>query len=275
MQKFGIKNYRAEIITFYSLAACALIVAAFFDLKIDISLNNTSSFVANWFAQTGEIPSSLLLVTATAVLAKCSEAKWLKCVGAVGCLVSGGYLGDYVQRRLFADTEFSFGFGIIYGIGVALLFMLAFHFIPIPENIHRPLVIISLIALAGTGVAAAMVSGMKALWGRVRFRDLDSSYSQFTAWYVINGNNGSHSFPSGHTNSAGAAYFAMFLPFVSENARRHYRLCFWSAFAFASTVAATRLVMGAHYLSDVTVGGTIAFSCMLIGMAVFEKISSR
>ncbi|MEJ2105026.1 MAG: phosphatase PAP2 family protein, partial [Ignavibacteriaceae bacterium] len=39
---------------------------------------------------------------------------------------------------------------------------------------------------------------VKIIWGRVRFRDLDALYSQFTSWYLPQGITGFDSFPSGH-----------------------------------------------------------------------------
>ena len=43
------------------------------------------------------------------------------------------------------------------------------------------------------------------------------------------------------------------------------------AFIYTITVAFTRLVMGAHYLSDVAVGNAVAFTCIIIAIAYLEK----
>jgi membrane-associated phospholipid phosphatase len=275
MKTFSLKNYTAEIVTFYVLAAAALGVAAAYDLKLDIALNNTSSFVANWFADTGEIPGYLLMLSAGGILAKCLSNKWLKALFFIGTLGAGVYLGDYVARRLLADTAFRTGYGVLYGLGTALLFLLALHFIPVPERLRKPLVLIALIGLCGYGVSSGIINLMKMLWGRVRFRDLTDGYGAFTAWYVINGNTGAHSFPSGHTGSAGTTYFLMFLPYVSEKWRKRSALCFGAAFTYTTLVAATRLIMGAHYLSDVAVGGTVIFTCVLVCLCVYRKLLPR
>ncbi len=42
------------------------------------------------------------------------------------------------------------------------------------------------------------IQGVKYFWGRVRFRELDAAFSQFTPWYLPQGITGSDSFPSGH-----------------------------------------------------------------------------
>ena len=275
MNTFSLKNFRAGIILFYALAAAALGVAAVYDLKIDIALNHTSSFVANWFADTGEMPGYLLLLAVGGVLVRCLQNKWLKALFAVGTIGAGVYLGDYVARRLFVNNDFRVGYGVLYGLGAALLFLLALHFIPVPERLRKPLILMAVIGLCGYGVSSGIINLLKMVWGRVRFRDLTDGYGAFTAWYVINGNTGDHSFPSGHTGSAGVTYFLMFLPFVSEKWQKRAYWCFAAAFLYTSVVAATRLVMGAHYLSDVTVGGTVVFTCVLAGLAAHQKLLPR
>ncbi len=275
MKPLSLKNYRTEIILFYVLAAAAMAVAAVYDLKIDIALNNPKSFVANWFADTGEMPGYLLLLAAGGVLATHLKNRWLKALFYIGTLGAGVYLGDYVARRLFADTALRTGYGVLYGLGTAVLLLLALRLIPVPERLVKPLVLLALIGICGYGVSSGIINLMKMLWGRVRFRDLTEDYEAFTAWYTVNGNTGAHSFPSGHTGSAGVSYFLMVLPFLSEKWQKRGHLCFGAAFTYTTLVAATRLVMGAHYLSDVAVGGTVVFTCVLISLAVYRKLLPR
>ncbi|MCD7796950.1 MAG: hypothetical protein LUG95_04925 [Clostridiales bacterium] len=63
-----IKKYRPYIITFYILSAISLVVASFYDLQIDISLNNPDNIFAQWLRNTGEMPSRLICPLAGAVL---------------------------------------------------------------------------------------------------------------------------------------------------------------------------------------------------------------
>ena len=275
MEPFSLKRYRAGLILFYALAAAAMAVATGYDLKIDIALNAPSNFIANWFADTGEIPGYLLLLSVGGVLAKCLQNKWLKGLFILGTIGAGVYLGDYVAGRIFENNDLRFGYGVLYGLGVALLFLLALRFIPVPERLRVPLILMAVIGLCGYGVSSGIINLMKTVWGRVRFRDLNDSYEAFTAWYVINGDTGAHSFPSGHTGSAGVTYYLLFLPYVSEKWQKRRYLCFAAAFVYTSTVAATRLIMGAHYLSDVTVGGTVVFTCVLVSLAAYRRLLPR
>lgn len=275
MKKSLIKLYKKEIILFYLLAAVSLITASFADLKIDILLNNTASITANWFARTGDMPAYLLTVLAAAFAAKCARKKWLKALLIAACLCAGAYSGEWFAGRMFAPDSFQKIFGCVFGVCTALAVLLVLHFITIDADTKKPLFIIAVVALGVFVLQAGLVEIMKTLWGRARFWELDPDYSQFTDWYIINGNNGLYSFPSGHTAGAGMCYLVMLLPAVSEKCTKHKTLLFAAAVVYTSVVALTRLMMGAHFLSDVTFGGVISFSCTLLGALVFEKFERR
>jgi membrane-associated phospholipid phosphatase len=105
------------------------------------------------------------------------------------------------------------------------------------------------------------VQPLKVFWGRVRFRDLDALYSDFTPWYLPNGITGSESFPSGHS-SMGFILISFFILFRDKNTASKY-----SAYIFiigwAFLVAAGRIITGAHFLSDVVVGSAGMIFCYL------------
>lgn len=267
-----LKKYRTEIIVFYVLAAAATVVASFFDLKIDIALNDPSNPFAVWLYRTGEFPSRLICPIAGAVIFRCTDKKAVAAIGAALCLGGSAYMGYYIGKHFFVE-EYRMAFSLLWGIGFGVAALYAVRFVTVPDEFKRPLFTAAVI---GVGVMTAQlltVDIMKNLWGRVRFRDLLSSGScdGFTAWFVINGKNGNKSFPSGHTAGAGMSYLLMLLPFIDKKREKYRAVYFWCPFIYTSAVALTRLVMGAHYLSDVTVGGVIAFSCVLVGIKVYEK----
>ena len=267
-----LKKYRTEIIVFYVLAAAAMVVASFFDLKIDIALNDPSNPFAVWLYRTGEFPSRLICPIAGAVIFRCTDKKAVAAIGAALCLGGSAYMGYYIGKHFFVE-EYRMAFSLLWGIGFGVAALYAVRFVTVPDKFKRPLFTAAVI---GVGVMTAQlltVDIMKNLWGRVRFRDLLSSGScdGFTAWFVINGKNGNKSFPSGHTAGAGMSYLLMLLPFIDKKREKYRAVYFWCPFIYTSAVALTRLVMGAHYLSDVAVGGVIAFSCVLVGIKVYEK----
>lgn len=72
------------------------------------------------------------------------------------------------------------------------------------------------------------------------------------------------SFPSGHTCAAGMTYALIMLPDVLGIRNKGVRaLCWIFPVAFTAVVAISRIVVGAHFFSDVLFGGTIAFLSMM------------
>ncbi len=267
-----IKSYRKNIILFYAAAVISLAIAAFFDLKTDIWLNNPENPFSIWLYNTGEIPCRLIMPFAGAVIFYTADKKWQKIAGFLVNIGGSAYMGTYIAKHFFVE-ENQLAFGIVYGIGFGVMLHLFGRLVNIPERLKKPLFILAVTGIIVMCVQLSLIEGMKYLWGRVRFRDLlaQGSYDAFTPWYVINGINGNKSFPSGHTAGAGMSYLLMLVPFVFDKWKNRKQLCFWLPCIYTSTVAFTRLVMGAHYLSDVTVGGIVSFSVVLIAMAVLQK----
>jgi membrane-associated phospholipid phosphatase len=110
----------------------------------------------------------------------------------------------------------------------------------------------------------------KNLWGRVRFVNLYSDYSNFTPWYVINGYNGHKSFTSYHS-----AMGWMFLPLIIYlKDIKHYikwigiiLIIFWGSF-----VSISRVLIGAHYMSDILFPTMLSF---VIVHVMYEKVYRR
>lgn len=267
-----INKYRPYIIFFYSASVISLIAAAFFDLKLDIFLNNPENPIAVWFRNTGEIPGRMVCPLAGAVLFYTCEGKLKKLFGLIVNLGGSAYLGYYLGKYFFND-EFRMPFSILFGLGTGIVILYAMRFIHIPQNTATVLRKIAFLGIVIMFVQITAIEGLKYLWGRVRFRDLIAagSYDAFTPWYKINGINGNKSFPSGHTAGAGMSYLMMFFPFLSEKWNKKYSLCFIIPCIYTSIVAFTRLVMGAHYLSDVTAGGIVSFTIVLIFIYYYEK----
>jgi membrane-associated phospholipid phosphatase len=112
----------------------------------------------------------------------------------------------------------------------------------------------------GLGISSWLaVSLLKLAWGRVRYRDLTPSAGDFSAWYAPQGWTGHASFPSGH-----AALGWLLLPslLIWPRGSTGYRWAFALSLGWGSFVAASRVVIGAHYLSDVLFSSALAFGVM-------------
>ncbi len=267
-----VKKYKFNIIFFFTAVAAALIAAAFIDLKLDIALNNPENIIAIWFKNTGEIPARLICPFAGTVLFYTYKNKSDQIAGFIIAIGGSAYLGYYIGKYFFLE-ENRMLFSIIYGIGFGIMCLIIGNYINIPDKYKSIMRIIAITGIITMFVQIAAIEGMKYLWGRVRFRDLlvAGSYDAFTPWYQLNGINGNKSFPSGHTAGAGMSYLMMLFPYISEKWKNRKQLCFWLPCVYTSIVAFTRLVMGAHYLSDVAMGGAVSFAVILTAMKILDK----
>lgn len=139
-------------------------------------------------------------------------------------------------------------------------------------------------------VANVLVILIKDPAGRMRYRAMNSTIGQsmggfanFTPWYELTGNNdvfvskeifgysdGFKSFPSGHTCAAGMVYSLIMLIDVLDIKKTWQKACIWGgAVVFTMLVAVSRIVVGAHFFSDVLFGGTLAFVSMIIAREIF------
>lgn len=267
-----LKKYKNNIIFFFAAAIAALIAAVFCDLQLDIALNNPENIFAIWFKNTGEIPSRLICPFAGTILFYTYKDKLQQIAGFIIAIGGSAYFGYYIGKYFFLD-ENRMLFSIIYGLGFGIVCLIIGKFITIPSKYRDIMRAIAITGIIVMFVQIAAIEGMKYLWGRVRFRDLlaAGSYDAFTPWYKPNGINGNKSFPSGHTAGAGMSYLMMFFPYLSKKWEKKAQICFWLPCIYTSVVAFTRLVMGAHYLSDVTMGGIVSFIIVIAAMKIFEK----
>lgn len=125
---------------------------------------------------------------------------------------------------------------------------------------------------------------VKSPMGRMRFRGMHllDDYSYFTPWYQVSTARelleGSglvkdcfKSFPSGHTFSAGMSYILIMLPDVFQRFRttRGKILSYVVPVCYTGFVGFFRIAAGAHFFSDVLVGGTLAYLAVQIFRYVF------
>ena len=267
-----LKKYRVYIIVFYILSAASLITASFIDLKLDIFLNNPNTAFGLWFEGMGEMPCRLICPAAGTIIFYLAEKKALKIFGLIVSLGGSAYAGYHISYYFFPDHPISyFGWGIGLFFGLIILYLA--QFITFDNDLKKAFIILSVAGIIIMFVQLGLIEIIKMLFGRFRFREMLKlgSFEMFTPWFKPNGINGHKSFPSGHTAGASMSYLLMLVPFVSEKWKNRKALCFLIPFVHTSIVAFTRLIEGAHFLSDVTVGGTIGFTTVIVGIYILDK----
>ena len=136
------------------------------------------------------------------------------------------------------------------------------------------------VTMASIVIAILLVQVVKNPMGRMRYRAMNviGDFSGYTPWYVAHGqpdktwmretfgtSDAFKSFPSGHTRAAAATFYLIALADVIGVTNKRRRAALWCfAILFTGLVALSRIMVGAHFFSDVLVGGTIGFAvCML------------
>ena len=74
------------------------------------------------------------------------------------------------------------------------------------------------------------------------------------------------SFPSGHVANAATLLLLVLLPKLRASLQSYGGILFWTAALWTSFVALTRIMMGAHFLTDTVVGWAITVGLGVLGL---------
>jgi undecaprenyl-diphosphatase len=155
--------------------------------------------------------------------------------------------------------------GIITLLSVGLFFLLMKLSYKIKKETYDKFKTVTLICFIGIISQLTIIYLMKIMWSRVRFFELDENFGNFTRWYIINWFEGTGtSFPSGHTSGAtNIMYLTLFAPLITDDKKKHV-LVEGLCFLFIALTAISRMVLGVHYLSDVTAAFAITYVLHII-----------
>ncbi len=164
----------------------------------------------------------------------------------------------------------------------------------INKDVMNKLLIFAVVLIILMAVTTILIQILKYVWARQRFRTMTteneaftellavygSNFEGFTPWYLpqsifqldlhtdeymeafkLIDDGAFKSFPSGHTAAASALFSMILLPDIFETLNtKKYKWIFWTVPAvYTVCVGFSRILMGAHYLSDVVAGGFIGF----------------
>ena len=138
------------------------------------------------------------------------------------------------------------------------------------------------IAFVAIGTAL-LINIIKIPWGRARMRLIvqTGNESYFTPWWKAGGtlkrqlmaegvsSDEFRSFPSGHTACAACAMLTALLPTLNKRLRGKTLRCFLPGAAWTLLVAVSRICMGAHFLTDVTMATLVFLGMAGLGVWLF------
>jgi len=244
------------------LYAALLGIAGIYDLQISKLLFNEHSGWAKVIEDYGELPGIITLLIAIFIYQKkkkhSSNARTI--LYSTILLYSAFMLFTYMGSLLLKPIGGSPTHRIIFGLVLTFLSVLLVKrlYVSFSEEVFNFSKVALLMGVFGY---VLFVQPLKLFWGRVRFRDLDAFYNNFTNWYIPNGITGNESFPSGHT-AMGFVLISYFVLLRNKNLFARYSVHLF-ILLWAIAVAASRVVIGAHYFSDVIVGSMGMVFCFL------------
>lgn len=241
---------------------------AFTDLQISISVVNQNSEWAIFLENFGEIPGLFVLWYSVHIyLAQYSSKSRLRKIAfSIILFLAASFLSAYLVVVLYKGITGDYAFLNEYKFAVVtviLILNLLLHIqirkLKIPNYLKQFSKISVMLSVYGY---LCLIQPIKHLWGRVRFRDLECFYTNFTPWFLPNGINDNQSFPSGHS-----AMSWMILPLLLLviNKSRKVKISFLILIVFwGISVSLSRVVIGAHYASDILFGSSIIITVFLI-----------
>lgn len=226
------------------------------DLWISINLYNPTSIWSNFLERFGEIPGLLVVLIGshiyivtlnsssnskkilfTSFLLTTSTLVTIYIFFAISKGISGNSLFFNSNKNYFYFTA------ILLNIITTYLFRKRYKF-------SKNIILYSRVSFNMFFFGYLLfVEPLKIFWGRIRFRDLAENYSNFSAWYIPHGFTGNDSFPSGHA-AMGWMMIALFVLFTDKSYRIRLLLK-GLIISWAIAVSVSRVIIGAHYASDV------------------------
>ena len=288
------------IIICFVFCAVLVITAVFPQIDYSVSAALTSlpvsypvgNFLEIWIEPVPLLPMCFVIAMLVVCLFRTKEKKVLMRVIGSGALVGGVVLGEQVVFRIVQyyckldditkpwidlDTpvvsDQIWVTAVCTLAGAVIMFICVLAATKIKQNILKKTERVLAVCVIVLMAELSIVSGLKHLWGRMRYRYWAQTDNGFFPWYTFNGspeNDNFKSFPSGHTANS-----MLLLPMTfifdalgREKAGRILRGCH---IVWMIVVMTSRIMAGAHFLSDVCGGALVSIFIVTVTAALTFK----
>lgn len=236
--------------------AAGFYAGARWDLFIDETLYDPQSVFAVIFEAFGWYPAFLPIILFMGLwVAARGSSMWKRVGGGFLALVGVGVLyyaaWHYLEKRSWAAGLSDYRTWIWLAAGVVVLVLFAVWLFRLQEGTRQRLAFFGLAGSAYMIANQVVVYAVKLVWRRPRFDDMLASdtLSDFMPWYQPLGPGGS-SFPSAHTANAAGIFMLVVLCDIYPSLARYRKLFYVLCWGYIAAMAAARIIMGRHFLSD-------------------------
>ena len=257
----------------FSAGLLLLLFFTFTDLQISMTVATKPAW-ARVLEVIGEIPFTVLSITACAILMRFRTRK-NKALSLLSALCAGvlffflAFMGGFMTWNYLTDNLGEISKIWIPVIGILMAAAAIWVDSRVPASCRSKALRFAAVALLYFVLVLVVMNSLKTVWGRMRFREMTDPLVEFTRWYQIVPRGGFDnvyaSFPSGHSmNSAGVILLTLLPPIIPALKDREKALHIF-VYIWCAVVGISRVFMGAHFASDVTVG-------ILLSLAIFEVL---
>ncbi len=300
MEKFIKKRIFGIPLAFYYLIALIclvlIIIGSFLDKDISMALYDKSNAYGSFFESFGTLIGYMMIPCGASCLfigLKDDKRWWIKLI-AWALLIVAVFASAYVyggslcvskeEYGLLVDALPAYGFAFFtMGLSVLLTFMF------VNKKDKRMLIVVGSIILLSMALQLALLNlFLKYLACRPRWRylmgdaiDQNGVNESFRAWwemqpFAFSSGDYHKSWPSGHTATAMIVTCLPLLSLVEEKKHKYTMLVFaLIGFIYAFSVAFSRIVAGAHFLSDVAFGGLFSVLGIIASYFIVEALDKK
>ena len=273
------------------------VMGSFFDYQINDALFHNLDTFGLILSATGTIPGYGVLafmgggLLFFGIKRKFPHVAWkVTClVFAPICLAAFIYFSgkEFFSRNGFYFLDINPLFGYLFVVPVAGGIGYLGYYLTSKTDNENLWKIYLLIVIAITVALVGGVTLLKEIFHRPRFRAIMTSGVaglDYHPWYVRCANykdfifagvnkEDFKSFPSGHAGTC--AVFMMFMVFLPQINKKYQKMqipCFYIGLAWTLLISFSRMYVGAHYLSDVSMGALLSIACLYAAKVVMEKV---
>lgn len=270
---------------FLSVVIIGFIIGTFFDFEISSALYHKNNFFGLFFAAYGQLPFNLGFAISGAIMflisLKTNKKIWiiwgilLNLLSLVLCTIS----------PLLYIKNFTWGLSLIISFILIIICDYLIYLYLKDVEVKRLIKYLKFLLLVLI-LQMMAINLIKLWWGRPRMRMIvtrEDAY--FVPWYILDNGLKDNllqqgvaleelkSFPSGHTSAATCILAYSLLPLVknSDNKKTANR-CLAVSLCYILVVAMSRIVAGAHFVSDVTGGFA---TCLIIILLIYHQMYEK
>ena len=276
----------------FALALIGIVFGSFFDLAISDAIVNQELFLGRFVETLGEsLAYAMIPIGGTTIFLGLYKRKniWLKILGyfflLLSLVISIKVLGDSfrAEKHPYGITFDNLTSFLISGCLMIVTSVMTYFFLDHKDE--RKLLIIGAVILIAMILQFVVMTVLKKLASRPRYRylidlSLNTDGEVFRSWWQFKPftaiDDTHKSWPSGHTATAAECLLlASLAPVLRFRFKHDEDVLFWVGFGYTVLIAFSRVLYGAHFLSDVSFGllfsSLLSFATVMVTHHFFEK----